>query len=623
MAMIIVLFSTQHWSYTIIWDSIEYSPEEVEKIIYTMYRNIIIYIPLIILILSLFERLIAYRFYYWIYVNETGAFAFKHMKGTTSIFAKRGGFKDTLMAALSVMLARLMRIKMRIKLIKIKKKLYIFNLYNTIDLLKSDHRMFADASEEYRKENFKLFIKKNEKEVFKQFYLNVKKISYENLMLDYELYRQDYLDAKYTYFNGIKNYHYFDYLYELCYVYYRLYVVKRLTMSNHPMKDDLDQTTFIYSDKNTHLNIKEQRNPENKKDKAYYKAKQQHLLEDNMIVVLTEMDIIAGNYKPEVVALIKQLGTRDWEAFRRHDTGEDFFMFKNGQVEGRGAKVLREMDDWILKIVSAEKIEGGRNIVPVLQFIEKIYEKKIKKKDIYKKIRKLQERKNILEYDILLLEDDSIDIINTKEYQKHKRELEKLSKIIDNYYSIDYQNMLHALFVKYEKIQSSIEKNQNNGWFKLNVQLKTSIYSGDLPDLKISKVLKDSTKLLDGFTTTFVIRIMDSWTKYNTTYLKSAGEDKRKESEIALIDNAVYGPNLEISVNEVLEMNNPVMNSIFGITFKQLVENGNFYKVDKNTKKENENENENDSDDTEPKENKKKKSGRFAPIVIENENEEK
>lgn len=490
------------------------------KLIEIPFSSIVFSYPIINESVRIFHNLLGDKLNCEIKHDDSKSIILNVIKGTILVVGARGFGKDTFIIWIAVIKSAYYRSLLHDLMDKNARYLFRINLIVVKELIDEHYEhIFGTQSKLLRLERMLEIFRKNEQRVIKEYYYN-QGLRIKDFEEDFDKHMENFESSKYRHTDTIRYKHFLTILYEYAWAYFRVDIIKVFIVSNQPVIDDEGNPAFIFSQCYKHFSGEKDaiKNPDDPSDENEYIKLIKFIAEDFMIVVQTEQDINKGNYQKGVAGDIKD-SERPFDAIRRHITGDYYLEIKNGQTEGREHKLIRELNDFVIRVES--KVKQRHHSKVRLWFLNRKF--------------------------------------NRKENQLLKDRTEEDE---------------HPLYVKRQETEEKIDGHIADGFLTLRVSVKTPDYVGGFAPASLERVLEgdlDHDSVVGKKLEFFMLK-RETWGHYTTNYMDGVGEEIRKDSAISIIDAPRWSPDMLLNREHVKILTSPMMDKFAGITFEEIKE---------------------------------------------------
>ena len=207
-------------------------------------------------------------------------------------------------------------------------------------------------------------------------------------------------------------------------------------------------------------------------------------------------------------------GMRNFKAFSRHLLGEDSVWIQVGQRTGRTEKSIRELDSAFVTILNRDTIPGGEKR---RWFLDR------RQASLERRIERSRKEKN--------------------EVQLRK----KLSRTIER-----------------------IEQLKNTGYILADVLVSKTEDGSSTEEKSLKTLLNYDKPIFGSYNVRLYLKIDEAYGRYNTHYLEMIGENFAKKNLIQFPDLPDWDMDLVMKSKNVIYMNYPVLNEMFGYEKKDV-----------------------------------------------------
>ncbi len=499
-----------------------------------------------------FGRLIIYEYE----LSLTKEYVVNKLPHIIKIYGKTGVGKDSLSIGLASILRDSMMNNIILELANLKRILYIFNFNIIENFIMNNYRLFSSFS--YKININRLF------NILYKYYGFIKEkyrleISYQRLV-EYYFYQQKYPNAfitKYSFYDGIKYYSFYDLLLTYILKYIRVYIEQNFIISNQPVIEDTGNNLTAKKFSMNYLQIKDY---EIKKGNKKYITKCLFPWKDNIIVLETECGSWYFNRDKENSKVLYETGVRDFKAYNRHFI-DNLYWFMVDQDAVRVDKLLRELDHSYVQVLNKEIIAGGIKRQAFYGFLLKFIEHKINKFEskqvkFLDKFKKYKKRLKIYTY-----------LNNENKIKYYDRKIKKYNLNIKKRDYSSYYN-------KAKKYSELIARAKNDGFIQILINLSDSPTPVNLKQTTIQSLLKqDKVIYHESYQITLTFKIKDIHGKYDTHYMKAVSEEVAGKSELDFVDIPRWDSSLKLTKEDALEMGYPASFNMFNIKTDDYIAN--------------------------------------------------
>lgn len=478
-----------------------------------------IYVLLYLGFMWLFHKLVG-KFWILKYRKyQTRIFQRDVMKKNMKCVGERGSGKDVTEAGMASNFITNSKETIAYLMYDLEVVLYQFDLERIRKYIKENITIFNTASTVEKKEIFLATIKLNNLFLKKKYENN-----YEEILNDYEKTKKCLRtsNSQYIISDSVNFAHVIDKLYDYMYYAWRLeidiwLIVNQPFIQSYNFKTKEIKMAVIYSPDLRATMQRKVKTVEDRKTVEYINLNYM-LAEDFIAVINTENDIWENNIDPNVRGVILDRGSRWYEVAQRHINGEHIMVLRNGQVAGRTAKVQRDLEESFFSITRLSKIDGGEKRIFFIKLLMWLFKYPL----------------------------------------KIAPELKK-------------------------RLSLKIKQLEMSGWLNIEVVFsRTESINYNAESITLSRLLdRDNPLYMQTYQTTLVFDIRDCFGKYNTHYLRFLADKLTKNSKAALLDLPLWNEALELTEEEIMQMNYDTVD-IFGLEpSKRYAENPKYQKVEK------------------------------------------
>lgn len=533
-----------------------YFKQSIHFLIWSLLVLVNVIYLLIYVFLKLYHKFFGQLIIYQYELLLTNEYINKKLPHIIKIYGKTGVGKDSLSIGLASVLRENMRNNIIVELAKLKRILYIFNFSIIDSFIMNNYQLFTSFSYTINSNRLLNILNKYYGFIKEKYRLE---ISYQKLV-EYYFFQQKYPNifiTKYSFYDGIKYYSFYDLLLTYILKYIRVYIEQNFIISNQPIIEDVKNniTAKIFS--MNYLQIKEY---ELKKGNKKYINKCLFPWKDNMIVLETECGSWYFNRDKENSRILYETGVRDFKAYNRHFI-DNLYWFMVDQDAVRVDKLLRELDHSYVQVLNKEVIDGGIKRQVFYGFLLKIIERKLNKLESKQlknldKIKKYKKRLKIYTY---------LNKENKIKYYEHKIKKHNL-----NIKKHDYS----SYYNKAKKYSELIARAKNDGFIQILINISDSPTPVNLKQITIQQLLKqDNVIYHESYQISLTFKIKDIHGKYDTHYMKTVSEEVASKSELDFIDVPRWSSSLKLTKKDALAMGYPASFNMFNIKKDEYIAN--------------------------------------------------
>lgn len=533
-----------------------YFKQSIHFLIWSLLVLVNVIYLLIYVFLKLYHKFFGQLIIYQYELLLTNEYINKKLPHIIKIYGKTGVGKDSLSIGLASVLRENMRNNIIVELAKLKRILYIFNFSIIDSFIMNNYQLFTSFSYTINSNRLLNILNKYYGFIKEKYRLE---ISYQKLV-EYYFFQQKYPNifiTKYSFYDGIKYYSFYDLLLTYILKYIRVYIEQNFIISNQPIIEDVKNniTAKIFS--MNYLQIKEY---ELKKGNKKYINKCLFPWKDNMIVLETECGSWYFNRDKENSRILYETGVRDFKAYNRHFI-DNLYWFMVDQDAVRVDKLLRELDHSYVQVLNKEVIDGGIKRQVFYGFLLKIIERKLNKLESKQlknldKIKKYKKRLKIYTY---------LNKENKIKYYEHKIKKHNL-----NIKKHDYS----SYYNKAKKYSELIARAKNDGFIQILINISDSPTPVNLKQITIQQLLKqDNVIYHESYQISLTFKIKDIHGKYDTHYMKTVSEEVASKSELDFIDVPRWNSSLKLTKKDALAMGYPASFNMFNIKKDEYIAN--------------------------------------------------
>lgn len=533
-----------------------YFKQSIHFLIWSLLVLVNVIYLLIYVFLKLYHKFFGQLIIYQYELLLTNEYINKKLPHIIKIYGKTGVGKDSLSIGLASVLRENMRNNIIVELAKLKRILYIFNFSIIDSFIMNNYQLFTSFSYTINSNRLLNILNKYYGFIKEKYRLE---ISYQKLV-EYYFFQQKYPNifiTKYSFYDGIKYYSFYDLLLTYILKYIRVYIEQNFIISNQPIIEDVKNniTAKIFS--MNYLQIKEY---ELKKGNKKYINKCLFPWKDNMIVLETECGSWYFNRDKENSRILYETGVRDFKAYNRHFI-DNLYWFMVDQDAVRVDKLLRELDHSYVQVLNKEVIDGGIKRQVFYGFLLKIIERKLNKLESKQlknldKIKKYKKRLKIYTY---------LNKENKIKYYEHKIKKHNL-----NIKKHDYS----SYYNKAKKYSELIARAKNDGFIQILINISDNPTPVNLKQTTIQQLLKqDKVIYHESYQISLTFKIKDIHGKYDTHYMKTVSEEVASKSELDFIDVPRWNSSLKLTKKDALAMGYPASFNMFNIKKDEYIAN--------------------------------------------------
>lgn len=533
-----------------------YFKQSIHFLIWSLLVLVNVIYLLIYVFLKLYHKFFGQLIIYQYELLLTNEYINKKLPHIIKIYGKTGVGKDSLSIGLASVLRENMRNNIIVELAKLKRILYIFNFSIIDSFIMNNYQLFTSFSYTINSNRLLNILNKYYGFIKEKYRLE---ISYQKLV-EYYFFQQKYPNifiTKYSFYDGIKYYSFYDLLLTYILKYIRVYIEQNFIISNQPIIEDVKNniTAKIFS--MNYLQIKEY---ELKKGNKKYINKCLFPWKDNMIVLETECGSWYFNRDKENSRILYETGVRDFKAYNRHFI-DNLYWFMVDQDAVRVDKLLRELDHSYVQVLNKEVIDGGIKRQVFYGFLLKIIERKLNKLESKQlknldKIKKYKKRLKIYTY---------LNKENKIKYYEHKIKKHNL-----NIKKHDYS----SYYNKAKKNSELIARAKNDGFIQILINISDNPTPVNLKQTTIQQLLKqDNVIYHESYQISLTFKIKDIHGKYDTHYMKTVSEEVASKSELDFIDVPRWNSSLKLTKKDALAMGYPASFNMFNIKNDEYIAN--------------------------------------------------
>ena len=533
-----------------------YFKQSIHFLIWSLLVLVNVIYLLIYVFLKLYHKFFGQLIIYQYELLLTNEYINKKLPHIIKIYGKTGVGKDSLSIGLASVLRENMRNNIIVELAKLKRILYIFNFSIIDSFIMNNYQLFTSFSYTINSNRLLNILNKYYGFIKEKYRLE---IPFQKLV-EYYFFQQKYPNifiTKYSFYDGIKYYSFYDLLLTYILKYIRVYIEQNFIISNQPIIEDVKNniTAKIFS--MNYLQIKEY---ELKKGNKKYINKCLFPWKDNMIVLETECGSWYFNRDKENSRILYETGVRDFKAYNRHFI-DNLYWFMVDQDAVRVDKLLRELDHSYVQVLNKEVIDGGIKRQVFYGFLLKIIERKLNKLESKQlknldKIKKYKKRLKIYTY---------LNKENKIKYYEHK--IKKHNLYIKRHDYSSYYN-------KAKKYSELIARAKNDGFIQILINISDNPTPVNLKQTTIQQLLKqDKVIYHESYQISLTFKIKDIHGKYDTHYMKTVSEEVASKSELDFIDVPRWNSSLKLTKKDALAMGYPASFNMFNIKTDEYIAN--------------------------------------------------
>lgn len=518
-------------------------------------------------LLFVIHYLFSYKLLLYKQCELSDRFVNEKLAKIAKISGATGAGKDTFMRYVGTAKRKALIKKLKGRACYIEKSLFWVSFINLNELIENDVALYDDYSKSKYAELYpEKMVRvvacdfRDNQNLIKEKYKN--KYNAKEMFQDYKKYKEKprFYKSKYILDEKINSEHVLDLLAEYVNIYFRLNIDKHFIMTNQPTIEDLkaglmckqfslDYFKLIHEVKKRQT----QQGTEVQEEKVFFG------LTENLIILESEVDSFYNNLDKTVNSDLLKSGVRDSFAYNRHLFGEDFSYYQVGQNAGRCASLMRELTHEFIYIESKKIINGGRVINFFIRMIKAPFDFILNFNNLFYEYKK-EKMKLKKEY--------YIKKYNLKYAATHKKKYkEKAQKWSTKKYPVR-----KGLAGVSERICSwcerTIEKNKNNGWIEMRINLSKNAGSQASNEYSLKQVLKKDLNVTSGIVNVTFKRT-DSHGLYDTHYLKALKKNLVEKSDVNFYNANVWTPDMVLKKEDSIYIDYKNMDKFFNNTAEE------------------------------------------------------